>query len=274
MRKHRVAQPRAAVPHCYAAFMTQTWDPALYQQKHAFVFERGGDVVELLAPKAFERILDLGCGTGQLTKRIADAGATVIGIDHSPQMIRQAKANFPELRFEVADARAFAFDEPFDAIFSNAVLHWVKPPERAVERISDGLKPAGRLVAEFGGKGNIDVVMRSLRAAAIEINCPELAAIEPWYYPSVGEYASLLERHGLEVTFATLFDRPTPLEAETGLRDWLRMFAGMFLEQVPDDRRDALIDGVEQLARPTLYGESGWSADYRRLRIVAVKRAY
>ncbi len=253
--------------------MTQTWDPSLYQQKHAFVFERGGDLVELLAPKAGERILDLGCGTGQLTKRIADAGATVIGVDHSPEMIRQAKANYPEIRFEVGDAREFAFDEPFDAIFSNAVLHWVKPPERAVERLSDGLKPAGRLVAEFGGKGNVDVIMRALRGAARELGFDELAAVDPWYYPSIGEYASLLEQHGLEVTFATLFDRPTPLEGETGLRDWLRMFGGAFLDAMPVDRRDAFIDRVEQLARPTLYGESGWFADYRRLRVVAVKRA-
>src|SRR3954468_2783884 len=177
--------------------MTQTWDPNLYQEKHAFVFERGGDLVELLAPKAGERILDLGCGTGQLTRRITDAGAVVTGIDHSSEMIAQAKANYPEIPFEIADVRELAVDEPFDAVFSNAVLHWVKPPERAVERISVALNPGGRFVAEFGGKGTVALIRRPIRAAAGELNPPALATIDPWYFPSVAEYASLLERHGL-----------------------------------------------------------------------------
>src|SRR5262245_47515749 len=130
------------------------WDPALYQSSHSFVWERGRGLVELLAPQAGERILDIGCGTGQLTAEIAGAGAHVVGVDNSAAMIEQARANFPELRFEQADVRSLKFDHEFDAVFSNAVLHWVQQADTAAAVMSRALKPGGRMVVEFGGHGN------------------------------------------------------------------------------------------------------------------------
>jgi trans-aconitate methyltransferase len=245
------------------------WDTALYDEKHSFVWKRGAALIELLAPQAGERVLDLGCGTGHLTAQIAKAGAEVIGIDSSAEMIAEAKRLYPGLPFGVGDARDFRFDEPFDAVFSNAVLHWVKPPEEAIARVRRALKPRGRFVAEFGGRENVAAIIWALQEASRAIG---LEAWEhPWYYPSIGEYAPLLEREGLEVTHAFLFDRPTPLEGEDGLRQWVEMFARDLVGRVPPDDRERYFRTFEEAARPTLYRDGAWFADYRRLRVVAFR---
>jgi SAM-dependent methyltransferase len=138
---------------------TNKWDASLYEAKHSFVWERGADLLELLAAQPGERILDLGCGTGHLTARIAEAGADVVGLDSSPEMIAEAKRNFPALEFIVGDAREFRFEKPFDAVFSNAMLHWVLEPESVVQSIGEALKTGGRFVAELGGQGNVERVV-------------------------------------------------------------------------------------------------------------------
>jgi trans-aconitate 2-methyltransferase len=251
-----------------------SWDPALYQSAHAFVWQRASDLIELLAPQAGERVLDLGCGTGQLAMKIVERGADVVGLDRSPDMIAQARQNFPQLRFEVADATTFTADQPSDAVFSNATLHWVKPPEAAVERISAALRPGGRFVAEFGGKGNVSHICDALRIALRDVAGVDFNPLNPWYYPSIGEYAGLLERQGFDVTFATLFERPTPLEGgEAGLRNWVRMFASTFLRHVDSAQHDAVLSRVEAHARSTLFRDGAWVADYVRLRVVARKHA-
>jgi trans-aconitate 2-methyltransferase len=250
-----------------------SWDPNLYQSRHAFVWELAKGPLELLAAKAGERVLDLGCGPGQLTAQIAAVGVDVVGLDRSEEMIAQARRNYPQLQFEVADARTFNVDRPFDAVFSNAVLHWVRPAAAAIERIWQALQPGGRFVAEFGGYGNVRHICDAIAAGLLAQGGPTFEAISPWYYPTIGEYAGELERRGFDVTFAKLFDRPTPLEGETGMRDWLRMFAGVFVEQVPPDRRETFIGEIERRLRPTLYYDGRWHADYRRLRVVAHKPA-
>jgi trans-aconitate methyltransferase len=247
------------------------WDPGLYQSQHAFVWQHGKGLLELLAPTAGERILDLGCGTGQLTAEIAAAGAEVAGIDSSADMVAQARRNFPHLRFDIGDARAFAVEAPFDGVFSNAVLHWVKPAAAAVERVWRALKPGGRFVAEFGGHGNMRRYCDAIRGAMEQLGCRTFDALFPWYYPSIAEYAGELERCGFDVTFATLFDRPTPLEGEAGMRDWVRMFGGAFLSGIRPGDHDRLFELMEQRLRPTQYHDGRWHADYRRLRVVAYK---
>src|SRR5581483_6451795 len=189
-------------------FRMSQWDPALYQSSHSFVWERGRGLIELLAPRAGERILDAGCGTGQLTAEIAKAGAQVLGIDNSAAMIEQARTNFPELSFAQSDVRSIELLEEFDGVFSNAVLHWVKEADEAAEALSRALKPGGRLVVEFGGHGNTQALLDALFAAQDKLGRERF---HPWYYPGIAEYASVLERHGLEVRFATLFDRPIAL---------------------------------------------------------------
>jgi trans-aconitate methyltransferase len=251
--------------------LAQRWDAGLYDGRHGFVWRHGESLVELLTPRPGERVLDLGCGTGHLTARLAEAGAVVVGLDRSAEMLHQARAAYPHLAFVEGDARTFSFAEPFDAVFSNAALHWVRPPEAVAERVAAALKPDGRFVAELGGRGNVRTIAQALRAAAERLGLPVVAP--DWYFPGVAEYATLLEAVGLEVRFAVLFDRPTPLEGDAGLRRWVEMFAGAALGAVPAERRDDFFRAVEDAARPTLCRDGAWSADYRRLRVVAARVA-
>jgi trans-aconitate methyltransferase len=245
--------------------MANNWNANLYEDQHAFVWKYGEDLIQLLSPEPFESILDLGCGTGQLTAHLAQSGAAVQGIDADAAMIAKAQQNYPELPFHQADARTFQVASPIDAIFSNAVLHWVKEPNAVIQCISQALKPGGRFVAEFGGKGNTKAITQALANAYP-------AYESPWYFPSVAEYTAILEHQGLEVVFATLRDRPTPLQStEAGLANWLRMFAHGLLEGLTTEHQTQVITSVEQQLRPTLYREGRWIADYRRLRIMAVK---
>jgi trans-aconitate methyltransferase len=247
----------------------QTWDAGLYDSKHAFVWKYGASLIELLAPRPGERILDLGCGTGHLTAKIAEAGATVVGMDRSGEMLTPARAAYPHLEFVEGDARDFHFDLPFDAVFSNATLHWVSPPEAVVRCVAAALKSGGRFVAEFGGRGNVKSLLAALQAALRRLGLRWEGP--PWYYPSIAEYAGLLEAGGLEVRSASLFDRPTPLDGETGLREWVRMFRRGVLEDVPAERREEFLRTVEEEARGELFRDGRWFADYRRLRVVAVR---
>lgn len=247
---------------------TNDWNPALYESGHAFVWKMAEDVFLLLNPHAGERILDVGCGTGQLTSRISASGASVVGIDSSAEMIRQARANFPEGDFRIADATSFSLGERFDAVFSNAALHWVTQPEAAVERIAAHLGPGGRFAAEFGGKGNVEAILTGMRTVLERRGLP---IHSPWYFPSVGEYSAILERHGFEVRRAELVDRMTPLEeGENGIRRWIEMFGKSLVAAVPAEEIPAILGEFEREVRPRLYSEGVWSADYRRIRVLAV----
>ncbi len=245
------------------------WDAELYDEKHSFVWKMAAGLLELLDAKQGERILDVGCGTGHLTAKIAANGAQVTGIDQSSDMIQEARTAYPALRFEVMDARELSLPEKFDAVFSNATLHWIKEPERAVAGISRTLRPGGRFVAEFGGKGNIAGLVAAVERAWPKV-VPQKPLANPWYYPSLAEYANLLEKHRLEVTYGLLFDRPTPLEdGERGLRNWLEMFGGAITESLPKDQKESLLEGIQREALPALYRDGRWVLDYRRLRVVA-----
>jgi trans-aconitate methyltransferase len=247
------------------------WDAALYDEKHSFVWKLAAGLLELLDAKRGEHILDIGCGTGHLSAQIAATGAQVTGIDRSPEMIEQARSAHPAITFEVVDAREMKFSQPFDAAFSNATLHWITDPERAVVALASALRPGGRFVAEFGGKGNIAALMAAFNRAWKTLHLPEPLP-NLWYYPSLGEYASLLERHGLEVTYGLLFDRPTPLEdGERGLRNWLDLFGASITDNLPANVQNKFKEEVEREARRDLFHDGRWVMDYRRLRVVAHK---
>lgn len=249
---------------------TNDWNPALYESGHAFVWKMAEEVFLLLNPRAGERILDVGCGTGQLTARISASGARVVGIDSSGEMVRQARANYPEGDFRAADVTNFSLGERFDAVFSNAALHWVTQPEAAIERIAAHLEPGGRFAAEFGGKGNVEAILTGMRTVLERRGLP---LHNPWYFPGVGEYSGILERHGFEVRRAELVDRMTPLEdGENGIRRWIEMFGKSLVSAASDGELTRILDEFEREVRPRLYNEGVWWADYRRIRVLGVYR--
>lgn len=254
--------------------MTNQWDAKTYDAKHSFVYEKAKDLVDSLAPKKGERILDLGCGTGTLTAEIAARGAAVLGVDRSEQMVGQAREKFPALKFEVMDATELRFEDEFDAVFSNAVLHWIPEAEKVASGVARALKARGRFVAEFGGKGNIQSLVKAFHEAFATLGMREPEGVSPWFYPGIAEYAALLEKHGLEVQSAMLFERPTVLEDGTrGLESWIRVFRRTFIEKIGEEAAAKWIKEVERISRPKLFQRGDWVLDYRRLRLAAVKTA-
>jgi len=248
------------------------WNARLYDDKYNFVFKFGEDVVLLLHPLQGERILDLGCGTGHLTHLIAHAGARVIGIDKSQAMIERARAAYPDLDFRVMLATDFHFDTPFDAVFSNATLHWVLDKEAAIDHIYQCLRPGGRIVLEMGGKGNNEDILVATRKVLSRHNYYRNAAIQPWYFPSLAEYTTLLEKRGFRIQFASHFDRPTELtDTKDGIIDFIRMFGNAFFKDIPVSAIDEILNEIQESVKPTHFRGSKWYAGYRRLRIVAIK---
>ncbi|WP_239089456.1 class I SAM-dependent methyltransferase [Sphaerimonospora thailandensis] len=236
-----------------------------------YVSAQGAPIVDLLDPRPGERVLDLGCGTGVLTAEIAARGAHVLGIDGSHTMIEAAIAQHPGLDFTVGDAHDFTVAQPYDAVFSNAALHWMsRDPDAVISCVRLALRPGGRFVAELGGAGNCATLTSAMLTAWREHGLyePEL----PWYFPSPAEYAMRLEKGGFAVKVVECFDCPTPLDGcPNGAADWVRMFAGSLLEKVPAATVEPLLRRVNELAAPALRHESGWLADYVRLRFAAVR---
>lgn len=245
------------------------WDTETYDEGHSFVFERGEGVVDLLDPENGERILDLGCGTGHLTARISESGATAVGLDASAEMVQKAREAYPECEFVHDDARDVSFDAPFDAVFSNAALHWIPEQDAVLGSVADALRPGGRFVAELGGTGNIAAIVDAIHDEATDRGYP---VESPWYFPSIGEYTTKLESHGFEPRYATLFDRPIELDkGADGLAEWIGMFGDSLLAAVPEEEQAAVITGVEDRLRDDQFRDGAWVADYRRLRVVASK---
>ena len=244
------------------------WNAASYQDQFDYVWQYGVSLLSQLDPQKGELILDLGCGTGQLTAQIATSGARVMGVDSDRAMVAQAIANYPDISFQVEDAMCFQLAAPVDAVFSNAVLHWVLAAQSAALCIEKALKPGGRFVAEFGSEGNVQTILSALSQVSGR------SELNPWYFPSLGEYVALLESVGFEVVFAHIFDRPTPLGA-AGLAGWLDMFGQRFFADLSSAQWADLVKAVEA-AVPQLHRsgktEGEWMADYRRLRVVAIKR--
>jgi len=248
--------------------MTQKWDPQQYAKNGAFVPGLAGVVVEWLAAKPGESILDLGCGDGQLTERLAATGASVIGVDRSPEMVRAARTRGLDARESMVEALPFA-DNFFDAVFSNAALHWVRGQEAMMTEVHRVLKPGGRFVAEMGGQGNIAAIRVALIAVLARYGFGQLEEGEN-YYPSVEGYTRRLVRQGCHVERMELVPRPTPL-AESGMTDWLRTFRRGVLAGVPEAMREKIVEETAALLAPALRDEDGnWVADYVRLRFIAI----
>ena len=246
--------------------LCDTWDPSLYRDGFRYVPELGIALVDILAPRSGQRILDLGCGTGELTKLIADRGAEVVGIDSSTSMITAARKRFPSVEFRVARAEQYHHEVKLDAVFSNIAMHWVRTPLTLLERIFASLLPGGRLVAQTGCEGNHAALVKAIADVCRELSVP---FDNPWYYPRLGEYAGLLDHCGYDLELAQLLAQSTPLEGgEGGLQGWLKMYLPNLLEQA-GGMKEALLVGVESRLRSAYCAEGTWNLDFRRMRLVA-----
>jgi len=251
--------------------MKDSWNANLYDTKHSFISNYGNDLIELLTPKEGEKILDLGCGTGDLANRISAEGADVVGVDQSTNMVGQALSKYPEIKFIVGDATSLDYKDEFNAVLSNAVLHWIKQPEEALNSIYRSLKTSGRFVAEFGGKGNVQMITDEIILQFTEAGLEFKAENFPWYFPSIGEYASLMEKVGFRVTFAQHFDRSTPLDGENGMKNWIEMFGSRIFAGLNKELIDSIVSRVETNLKNTLYKDGIWMADYKRIRVIGLK---
>jgi trans-aconitate methyltransferase len=248
------------------------WDSKLYDKQHHFVSDYGADVLQWLAPKNDEHILDVGCGTGQLAAQIAENGAKVLGVDASENMIATANANYHTLKFEVIDATQLTYNEDFDAIFSNATFHWIDNQEALIKGLFRSLKIGGRLVAEFGGKGNVQSIMDAVGIAAERLSLTTQLNKDFWFFPSISTYTGLLEKNGFEVEQVWLFDRPTPLNGESGMYDWITQFAQHAFTNISKQNEEDIKNLAVEILRPTHFINGKWLADYKRLRVKAFKR--
>ena len=247
----------------------QEWNSSRYAENARFVSDLGQAVFDLLNPQPGERILDLGCGDGALTEKIVAAGAQVVGVDASSDMVAAAKKRGIDAK--IMDAYGLSFNSEFNAVFSNAALHWMKrDPDAVIEGVRRALKPGGRFAAEMGGHGCAAAVTVALCATIEKFGVANSAALIPWYFPTPDEYRGRLERAGFEVEAIALIPRPTPLP--TGMRGWLETFATPFTKSVALEKREAFLDEVTERLRPVLCDEKGrWTADYMRLRFLASK---
>lgn len=244
----------------------QVWSAETYARHARFVSDLAGPVLEWLAPRAGERVLDLGCGDGVLTAELARRGVSVLGIDISESLLKAAAERGVETRH--MDGQNLPFDGEFDAVFSNAALHWMSNASAVIEGVFRALKPGGRFVAEFGGHGNVAAVTTAMRATAWRRG-GDAALAGPWFFPSVAVYREMLEERGFRVVRIGLFPRPTPLAS--GMIAWLRVFRRPFFAQFGADE-DVVLSEVEELLAPSLRDAKGnWTADYVRLRVEAVK---
>jgi SAM-dependent methyltransferase len=247
---------------------SQTWDPERYARNARFVADLGAPVVELLAPQAGERILDLGCGDGVLTAKLAAMGCDVVGVDTSRPQIEAARKLGVDAR--VMDGENLAFDNEFDAVFSNAALHWMRHPDKVIGGVYRALRPKGRFVAEFGGHGCVATIKKALVEALNRRNINGEAAI-PWFFPTVEDYSQRLAQGGFATNYIALIPRPTALPGN--VTAWLETFAESFTNSLPPADRPAYLAEVQESLRPHLCDAQGhWTADYVRLRFSAKKQ--
>jgi SAM-dependent methyltransferase len=248
---------------------SQHWSATTYAANAHFVPALGQPVLDLLQPRRGERILDLGCGDGVLTEKLVALGARVVGIDNSPHMIAAARQR--GIDAIVMDARNLVFENEFDAVFSNAALHWIKDdPEAPIACAFRALRIGGRFVGELGGHACVGAITVALVSTLERRGVEDAASWIPWYFPTVDDYELRLRRAGFVPQSVQLIPRPTPLP--TGMRGWLDTFANPFSAALPHEERCGFLDEVAALLKPILCDANGrWTADYTRLRFAATK---
>ena len=251
--------------------MNIDWNAKEYSRDFSFVHHYGEDVLKLLELQPGDTVIDLGCGNGALTKQLSAMGVHAIGMDASAEMLEIARSRYSELQFEQADALNFTVEKPADALFSNAVFHWIDKEKQGMllTQVNKALKLHGQLVCEFGGKGCAGKVHAALQQ---RFKKRGLDYTVPFYFPSIGEYTALMEQFGFKVVYAVLFDRPTRCQGDgNGLRNWIKMFDKVPFREMDVDMQDTILSEAEEDLRDTLFHDGAWFVDYVRIRIRAIK---
>lgn len=248
--------------------MNIKWDSNGYTDNFQFVHKYGEGVLNLLTVPKGSFVVDLGCGNGALTEKLVERGYRTLGIDASPQMLEKAKELHPDLDFRLDDACKFRLDEKADAIFSNAVFHWIDDHDTLVKNISENLKSGGEFVFEFAGKGCAEIAHNAMEEAFASFG---LEYKRNTNAKSIGEFAPLLEKHGFSVKYAVLYDRPTEQLGENGFENWINMFLGSSFNGIDDNAKAKIIGKVVEICRPKLYTDGKWFVDYVRLQMKAIK---
>lgn len=246
---------------------TMDWNASFYADKHRFVAACGMRLLEFVDRSRGRSILDLGCGTGELTAELAVNGADVLGIDASADMIRLARETYPTLHFKILDALRLNFDAEFDTVFSNAVFHWIPDQDRLLGCIRQALKPDGRLVCEFGAADNARQVLATLFIVFAQHG---RRFEHGFFYPTPDAYSQRLELNGFKPERVIAYDRPTPLrDGEAGLRNWIMQFLHPAFTSFSSAEQKAILSETETRLRPHLWDGIQWTVDYRRLLAVA-----
>lgn len=246
------------------------WDSKLYNDNQNFVAEYGKDLLEFIPTKA-NKILDLGCGTGTLTKRLAERCDYVLGIDSSAAMIKAAIKSYPNLDFAIVDALEISYDSEWDVVFSNAVFHWINNHNLLLQKIYNALKPNGKLICEFGAYGNISIIENGFSCALQKSGVQYMSKFN---FPTVNDFAYLLIKNGFMVDKIYDYDRPTPLkDGDKGLYKWAIQFFQSELEKLPLEQQNRVLDTMESITKNKIWNGTCWVADYKRLRVIATKQA-
>lgn len=251
--------------------MNIKWDAEKYTSDFSFVHQYGSDVMELIDADKSSTILDLGCGNGALSKKLKDKGFVVKGIDASKELLDTARKSYPDIEFVQADATSFSLPEPVDVVFSNAVFHWIDKGQQQnmLKCVYNALKENGQFVFEFGGFGNNQLIHGALEKIFSEYGYTYKM---PFYFPTISEYSTILENVGFRVKYAILFDRPTELKGESGLKDWINMFVKTPFSIIENEsERESIIDKAVDSLRSLLHKNGKWYADYVRIRMKAIR---
>lgn len=251
-------------------FMNIKWDANKYTKDFSFVHKYGNDLIQMIDIREKMSVLDLGCGNGALTKKLCDMGLNAIGLDSSEDLLKIARELYPNIKFIKADATDFSLKTKMDAVFSNAVFHWIdkRKQSKMLDCVYKSLNDGGQFIFEFGGYGNNALIHTALQN---EFQARNLIYKLPFYFPTIGEYSQLLEKAGFKIVYATLFERNTELSGKDGLADWIKMFIKSPFEKVDGKIKNEIICSVVERLSKELYLDKKWYADYVRIRFKAIK---
>lgn len=248
--------------------MNNNWNSDNYTDNFQFVYKYGEELIDFITVEKGSFVVDLGCGTASITEKLSEKGFEILGIDASETMLEKAKNLYPQLNFKLDDACSFKLDKKADAVFSNAVFHWIDNHNELIKNISENLKTGGEFVFEFGGKGNAKIVHNALKEAFETYN---LKYVNRFNFRSIGELAPVLEKYGFRIEYAALFDRPTEQTGENGLSNWINMFVNSAFDGVDSETKEKIIAQAVEICRPKLYINGKWYVDYVRIRMKAIK---